>query len=499
MKLPKSYYNPLSILGSIIAGGNMLLILFFVIASTFFNVGGSYLGIYMYMILPVFLIGGLLFIAIGMIRRSRKIKREGDEGLPKGIRIDLGDKKQWNAVLIFFIVTFLFVLFTGVGSYKVYHYTESNEFCGLLCHKVMEPEYVAYQESAHSRVHCVECHVGDGADWYVKSKLSGMYQVYSVLAKKYPQPIETPVHSLRPARETCEKCHWPEKFYSYRVRNERHFLADSANSEWSVQLKMKIGSEHSALGLSEGVHWHINQDVKIDYVASSKDREFIPWVRYIDLATGDTTIYQDIYESLEAEAMDTLEMRVMDCIDCHNRPSHHYLPPQEFVDLSLVDGSIPVELPEVKMLAMQLLHTAYGDRDTARQVIEQGVLDFYQAAYPEIIEADPGLMEKAITGIMAGYSKNIFPEMKASWDVYPNHIGHIEFNGCFRCHNGNHESESGKVISRDCNLCHTILAQGFKDDYQTTSIESSLEFKHPVDMGEAWKEMACSDCHRYLY
>ena len=141
MKLPKSFYNPLSILGSIIAGGNLLLILFFVIASTFFDVGGSYLGIYMYMILPIFLIGGLLFIAIGMIRRSRKLKKGGPEGLIKGLRIDLSDKKQWNAVMIFFIVTFLFVLFTGIGSYKVYHYTESNEFCGLLCHKVMEPEY----------------------------------------------------------------------------------------------------------------------------------------------------------------------------------------------------------------------------------------------------------------------------------------------------------------------------------------------------------------------
>lgn len=476
-----------------------MIILFFIIASTFFDVGGSYLGIYMYMILPIFLIGGLIFIPIGMVRRSRKIKKSGEDGLIKGLKFDLSDKKQWNAVVMFFVITSIFVLLTGIGSYKAFHYTESNEFCGLLCHKVMEPEYVAYQESAHSRVACVECHVGEGADWYVKSKLSGLYQVYSVLAKKYPTPIETPIHNLRPARETCEKCHWPEKFYSYRLRNEMHFLADSANTEWNIQLKMKIGSAHSSLGLSEGIHWHINKDVKIEYIASSEKRETVPWVRYINATSGDTIVYQDIYETLDPDAIDSLEIREMDCMDCHNRPSHHYLPPQEFTDQLLASGEIPVELPEIKMIAMQLLHATYPDRDTARIMIEEGIMDFYRSNYSTIVDEQPALLDKAIEGLMLGYSENIFPEMKASWDVYPIHIGHIEFNGCFRCHNGNHESADNKVISRDCDLCHSILAQGSADNYETTTIENSLEFKHPVDIDEAWKEMACSDCHRYLY
>jgi nitrate/TMAO reductase-like tetraheme cytochrome c subunit len=499
MKLPKSFYNPLSIIGSIIASVNLVIILFFLIASIFFDVGGSYVGIYMYMILPVFLIGGLLFIAIGMVRRSRRIKREGAKNLPKRISLDLSDKKQWNAALVFLVVTFLFLLLTGIGSYQAYHYTESNEFCGLLCHKVMEPEYVAYQGSTHSRVKCVECHIGEGVDWFVKSKLSGLYQVYSVLTKKYPTPIETPVHSLRPARETCERCHWPEKFYSYRLRTEKHFLADSANTEWNIQLNMKIGAEHSALGLTEGIHWHINKDVKIEYIASDRKREVLPWVRYINLQNNDTVVYQDMYEALDPEVIDSMEIRVMDCMDCHNRPSHHYLPPQEFIDNQLVSGAIPVELPEIKMLAMQLLNTPYPDRDSARQVIENGVLDYYRSFYPELIERDEALVIQALDGIMTAYSSNIFPEMKASWDVYPNHVGHVEFNGCFRCHNGNHVSEDNTVISRDCNLCHTIVAQGTNESYETTTIDKSLEFHHPVDIDEAWKEMACSDCHRYLY
>lgn len=498
MKLPDSYYNPLSLVGSLLAGISLMIIIFAFIASVLFGMGGSYIGLFIYIILPVFLVIGLILVPVGMRRKARRIKR-GTEEASNWIKLDLHNPKHYNAMAVFVVFTLLFLVLTGIGSFEAFHYTESNEFCGTLCHSVMEPEYVAYQESAHSRVTCVECHVGEGAGWYVKSKLSGLYQVYSVLFNKYPTPIETPIHNLRPARETCEECHWPEKFYSYRMRNEKHFLADMENTEWNIQLKMIIGSEHSALGLGEGIHWHINPDVKIEYIASSKKRETIPWVRYTNKATLDTVIYQDIYEPLEAEAFDTLELRVMDCLDCHNRPSHHYLPPQEFTDMLIASGSIPAELPEVKMLAMQVYANEFSDRDSGRMVIEESVREYYASFYPEVASEKKDLVDRAIEGLIAGYEKNIFPEMKASWDAYPNHIGHIEFNGCFRCHNGNHESEDSKTISRDCNVCHTILAQGTRENYETTTIDSTLAFKHPVDIGEMWKEMTCTECHRYLY
>ncbi len=499
MKLPKTYYNPLSLVGSIIASVCSLIFVFIMIANLLFDYEGAYMGIFIYMVLPVFLIIGLILIPIGMSRRSKRIKREGEESTSRWTKIDLSDSRQWNAIAIFIIATIVFLLLTGIGSYHAFHYTESNEFCGMLCHSVMEPEYVAYQESAHSRVTCVECHVGSGADWYVKSKLSGLYQVYSVTFNKFPTPIETPIHSLRPARETCEECHWPEKFYSHRLHNEKHYLADLNNTEWNIQLKMKIGSEHKGQGLVEGIHWHVNPDVKIEYVASTFKREYLPWVRYINGATGDTVIYQDIYETLEPEALDTLELREMDCLDCHNRPSHQFLPPQKFTDDLISSGKIPIELPEVKALAMQVFNTPFTTRDSGRMIIEELVNEFYASDYPEILETKPQLVSQAIEGILEGYSKHIFPEMKANWDAYPSHVGHMEFNGCFRCHNGNHESEDGQVISRDCNLCHTILAQGNEEHFETTSIDSSLEFRHPVDIDMAWKEMACADCHRYLY
>jgi nitrate/TMAO reductase-like tetraheme cytochrome c subunit len=502
MKLPRTYYNPISLAGTILAAVSALIIIFFMITMTFFegDATGAYVGIFSYIILPVFLIIGLILIPIGMARRSKRIKREGEDSVVSKIVLDLSNQSHWNAVGLFILVSILFLLLTGIGSYKAFHYTESNKFCGTLCHSVMEPEYTAYQESAHSRVTCVECHVGEGAKWYVRSKLSGLYQVYSVTFNKYPTPIETPIHNLRPARETCEECHWPEKFYSQNLVTEKNYLADSANTEWDIQLKMKIGSEHSARGLMEGIHWHINSDVKIEYIASSDKREYIPWVRFVNRATGDTTLYQDINEPLDQEAIDTLEMREMDCLDCHNRPSHQFQPPQKFTDDLIAAGVIPVELPEVKSLAMQVFnYNTFTDRDSGAVLISESVRDFYNTGYPEIADAHPELIDRAIEGFLTGYDKNYFPKMKANWDAYPNHIGHSEFNGCFRCHNGNHESEDGSMISRDCNLCHTIVGQGSPDNFETSTVDVPLEFRHPVDIGEAWKEMACSDCHRSLY
>jgi hypothetical protein len=478
---------------------SVVIIVFFLIGMWLFDIGGSYLGLFVFIILPVFLLAGLIMIPVGMVRRARRIKQGELTGKPIGMVLDMNNKRHWNATALFIYLTFFFLLLTGIGSYKAFHYTESNEFCGTLCHKVMEPEYTAYQGSAHARVNCVECHVGEGADWYVRSKLSGLYQVYSVLAKKYPTPIETPIHNLRPAQETCEKCHWPEKFYSYRIRSERHYLADQENTQWDIQLKMKIGSEFGARGLIEGIHWHINPNVKIEYVASNEKREQIPWVKYINLASGDTVMYNDLYETLDASALDTLELREMDCLDCHNRPSHHFLPPQEFTDMLIASGEIPVELPGVKALAMEIFNTPFEDRDSAHRYIRLRIQEYYQSNHPDIVEGDPFLVDQASVGFISGYSRNFFPEMRASWEVYPHQIGHVEFNGCFRCHNGNHESDDGRVISRDCDLCHTILAQGTTEEFETTTVDKSLEFRHPVDVAEAWKEMPCADCHRNLY
>jgi nitrate/TMAO reductase-like tetraheme cytochrome c subunit len=498
MKLPASFYNLVSYIGITIAGISFLLILFMLIFSSIVEETGSYMGIIIFLILPALLVFGLLLIPLGMWLMVKKAKKAHKTLVESRFILDLNKRQHRNASLIFLVGTAIFLVFSAVGSYELYHYSESVEFCGTICHEVMKPEYVAYQNSPHAKVTCAQCHIGSGAEWFVKAKISGLYQVYSVLANKFPKPIPTPIANLRPARETCEQCHWPQKFYENSLRTEKYYLSEN-NAAWQIDLRMRTGPSHSAMGQSEGIHWHINPNVKIEYISTHDKREVIPWVRYINLATGDTTIYQDEYEPLAQELVDSFEVRLMDCMDCHNRPAHNYKTPTRFINQEMAVGNISNELPDIKRLTMELLVGDFHNTDSALQVIEETVWNFYMENYPDIFTENEQLIKDAINAIQRSFSANIFPEMNAKWDAYPSHIGHMEFNGCFRCHNNQHRAENGKVISRDCNLCHNIMSQGNPDSLQVALFNQNLEFKHPVDIDEVWKESLCSECHRYMY
>lgn len=497
MKLPQHFYSWTTITGAVIAAISFLLIVFSLIISFIFpEETGNYLGLFTFIILPVFLIIGLVLIPIGTYRKLRLEKRNQTKREFKFPVVNLNEPSQRMVVIIFVIGTAFFLLFTAIGSYEVFHYTESNEFCGTMCHEVMEPEYVTYHGSAHARVRCVECHVGSGANWYVKSKLSGLYQVYSVLTKSYSQPIETPIHNLRPAQETCEKCHWPQKFYDPKYVTKKHYLADEENTEWNIQLLMKIGPQHSALGQSEGIHWHINPDVKIDYVSSNWKRDSIVEVTYTNLKTGEKRIFtssemQDVVHS-------NTQYRTMDCLDCHNRPSHDYKSPSHFVDNEIAAGNISVEIPEIKGAAMYVLAKEFPTKDTALMMIKEEIEKYYQNYYPEYFESNKAQIDQAILAIQEGYVHNVFPYMKASWKHYPNYMGHVESLGCFRCHNNQFASDDGHLISQECTLCHSIKAQGPSYDMNYAVGDSALEFRHPYDM-EDWKEATCFECHKELF
>lgn len=499
MRLPKSLNNWTSLIGVVIALVSLFMIGFLFVISVIFDHGSSYLGLFIYIILPVFLVIGLLIIPVGMLRRMKKLRREGYESGLRWPKIDFNDYRHRNAFMIFISGTVIFLLLSAIGSYEAFHYTESVDFCGRICHQVMKPEYVAYQNSPHARVTCVECHVGPGADWYVRSKMSGLYQVYAVTMGEYPKPIPTPITNLRPAQETCEKCHWPEKFYARQLRLNKHYLADEQNTEWDINLEVKIGPSLSALGLTEGIHWHINPDVKIEYVALNDKRDTIPWVRYTNFKTGEERIYRDPLIGMDDEQAAKMEIREVDCMDCHNRPSHEYHDPADFIDNALSAGHIPKNLPDIKMLSMEILYQDFPTTDSALRYIDQEVLSYYEIMYPEILDTNRFAIDQAIITMKTEYQKNIFPEMKVRWDVYPNHLGHIESDGCHRCHNDRHVDNKGQVISRDCNLCHIITAQGHPDNLEVSSGFEPLEFRHPVDIKEKWKTKSCSECHRKLY
>jgi len=382
---------------------------------------------------------------------------------------------------------------SAAGMYQTYTYSESVEFCGEVCHEVMNPEYTAYQHSPHARVACAECHIGTGADWFVKAKISGMYQVYSVIFDKYHRPIETPVHNLRPARETCEECHWPSKFTAEKKLKKVYFPIDTTGTvPWIIEMDLKIGGGQSELGPTEGIHWHMNTEQEITYIASDDKRQVIPWVMSKNLK-GEVRIFRSKDHEISGKEIGKYEKRKMDCIDCHNRPSHIYYPPFRTINDAMANGKIDPTLPGIRGIASYAMTREFATSTQARLEIPDIIRGEYRERAPEILKTRSQDVERAITEIMRIYSRNFFAEMKVNWKAYPNNIGHMYNIGCFRCHDNKHVSEDGKVISNDCSVCHAIIRQG-----PATSPVSSLdgmEFNHPSDIDDAWKTANCSDCH----
>ena len=499
MKLLPAARNWITIIGSLIASINLIMIIVLFLISTIFNKNNTNLGLFIYIILPGFLLLGLIMIPAGMIisRRKRLASTPSEKKLLPAI--DLNNPRHRKAFIGFTIATLIILFLSTYGSFEAYHLTESVEFCGTLCHKVMEPEYTAYQNSPHANVSCVECHVGSGASWYIKSKLSGLHQVYAVATKTYPSPIETPLHDLRPASETCQRCHWPQKFYARNLQTNKYYLADSLNSEWNIVLQMKIGPEISDLGFKEGIHWHINPDVNIEYISENDKRELITWVKYTDKSTGEVTVYRNPEYEMSDSLLSASSARTMDCIDCHNRPSHKYSSPPSYFDKAMLTNEISEDIPYIKRTAMGILRNTFTDKDTALMQIEEGIVNYYKSDFGDFYEKNKAKIDESISSLKKAYSQNTFPGMKVTYDVYPDHIGHMEVEGCFRCHNDSFTSDNGRKITRDCNLCHTIIGQGNRELIRYTSIKDTMEFQHPIDIGTIWKEANCSECHKYLY
>jgi hypothetical protein len=452
----------LSLIGGMVVTITTPFLLSYMLADTIWHIKNPYFGAAVYLALgPVFL-GGLAMVFIGafFFRGERDVHLFTLEYLRKYFsEPDMFGRLRKNVFLIVLLTSVNFAVFS-MFIYRAYHYMESTQFCGEFCHTVMTPEHTAYENSPHSRVSCVECHIGSGADWFVKSKISGARQLLAVAANTYPTPISTPVHGLRPARETCEQCHRPELFHGDKLSISKEFLADEQNSSVYNILLMKIGSAGDRVKSSHGIHWHVAPENKIIYRATDYSRMVIPEV-ILKQADGTETLFRtaDADELLTGSATEG-EMREMDCIDCHNRPSHIYLSPDAALDRKLAEGTIPVELPFIKRQAMEVITANYESSAQAREAISEGLTEWYAENYPQLVEEQPQLLEQAVKGAVLAYSENVFPDMKVTWGTYVNHISHgPDFNvGCFRCHDDLHESPDGKTISADCNTCHTLLA-----------------------------------------
>jgi nitrate/TMAO reductase-like tetraheme cytochrome c subunit len=487
---PKLIKNPTSLIGVALAAVAFINIVFLVLIDLLSTNASPYIGILAYMVAPAFLVLGLVLIPIGIALERRR--RQKALGMPPALSIDLNNPAQRSTVAFVLSFTVGFALISAVGSYKAYEFTDSVQFCGQLCHSVMNPEFTAYQASPHARVACVDCHVGPGAGWYVKSKMSGMRQVYYTARGTYPRPIPSPVANLRPAQQTCEQCHWPKKFWGAQLKTFTHFGSDEQNTPRVIRMLIKVGGGDPSLGQAgEGIHWHMNIANKITYFSTDEQRQTIPYVR-MENAKGQVTEYAVKDNPPSQAQIDKSTMRRMDCVDCHNRPSHIYTPPDLSVDRGISGGVIDPSLPYIKQQGVQVLTADYKTGDEAQKAIADNINKYYQEKYPVIASTKTDSVKGAVAELQRIYRTTFFPEMKVSWKTHPNNVGHFYYNGCFRCHDGNHVSKDGKVISKECNSCHTVMDQ--EEGGAHIAAVQSQPFKHPVDLGDM-TAVNCSDCH----
>ena len=475
---PSLLRNWISLTGLVIMAGSLFsFVLLFVMDMTA-HLSNPYVGILTYFVAPGFLIFGLAVTILGSWRQHRKQGKS--PGLLSPVAVGLSHPRDRRALVGFIAGSVVFLLVCALGSYQTYHISESTQFCGQACHVPMKPEFTAYQNSSHARVACTECHVGSGAEAFIAAKVNGMHQLICVFTGKYERPIKTPIKNLRPAQETCEQCHWPQKFDGNLDRTYSHFLADATNTPFSVRLLLRVGGGDPTRGPTGGIHWHMNLANKVEYLATDDRRQVIPWVRVTD-SKGVVTEYRT---SKFTDDPAKYEIRRMDCMDCHNRPSHRFRTPNDAVDLAMTLGTIDRNLPWVKSNTVAVLTQTY---DTEAHALEN-ISTTLRGKYPGAAPADA-----LVKTVQAIYSQNFFPEMKADWRAYPENIGHKDWPGCFRCHDGEHKSADAtkKIPASDCSSCHTILAQGAGADLEKLNAKGNT-FLH---IDAEYENFDCNSCH----
>lgn len=458
--LPKLWANWIALLGTTMTtvSGNVILVITVVDITT----GGAnqYASALAYLLMPPAFIAGLMLIALGAWIDHRRVKGGAQpSGIDKAVNIVIGDKTARRRVAFVLVASIVNITVISLAAYQGLSYMNTTRFCGKLCHSVMEPEYNAYSRSPHSRVPCVDCHIGAGADWFVRSKLSGMRQVWATFTGDFSRPVPTPIKHLRPARETCERCHWPQKFHGARLMIRDQFAADKTNTRTTNVVRLNVGGVNKRTGKYEGIHWHVAPDVRIEYDALDERRGLIGQVRLSE--KGKTTTFQ-APDKLKGKAV--VERRVMDCVDCHNRPTHIYDPtPEVAVDRALSLGKITTKLPFIRKEAVALLRSKIDKPEQAARIFSDALQAYYLKNHQEVASAQDAAIKKAGKELGWIYRRNIYPRLKLTWGTYPSHLGHrLTTEGCFRCHDDEHTAKiKGEEVSiaQDCDKCHEVLAE----------------------------------------
>ena len=416
-------------------------------------VENQYAAIVTFLVFPSGMIFGLILIPVAYLMRRKKWFKDS---LASGtVIVDFAKSRHRKGVALFLVLSIVNLAVFSLVIYEAYHFTESDFFCGAVCHTVMAPEYTAYQRSSHAKVGCVSCHIGSGAQWYVKAKLSGLRQVKAAIDGSYSRPIPAPVEHLRPAQDTCEQCHWPEKFHGKKVKQFVSYSNDDQENPEIQDIALHIGGRNPLTDTFEGIHWHVSNDVRVEYESLDETRTSIGRIK-VTKPSGVTEEYS--IDNGEAAGEGEGRWRTMDCVDCHNRPTHVYDELEQKVDFGLYSEKLNPQIPGMREDSLTVLQKEYTSRNDAQEQIVETLLNLQAERNGADFVADNERFIISSGGyLLDSYLANVWPAMKVTWGTYKEHNGHRfedDGYGCFRCHDEEHTTEFGKTISQSCDLCH---------------------------------------------
>jgi hypothetical protein len=446
--------SPISVIGMVLTTISAVLFLVVFLADLFGFHSNPYIGLVFFVLLPGLFMFGLLLIPLGAwIERRRRLAGKPPSEL-RWPQLDLNQPEQRRTAVAIFTLTLVNIVIVSLGAYRGVEYMDSVQFCSSACHSVMKPEGTAHQNGPHARVACVQCHIGAGAASFARSKVSGTRQLISLAFHTYSRPIAAPVTNMRPARDTCEQCHWPEQLHGDKIARIAEYADDEKNTESITTLHVHVGGGSERLGIATGIHWHMNIANDVEYIATDDKRQVIPYVRLTDRSGA---VREYVAEGVTPEQLAKGQRRRMDCMDCHNRPAHTMAASAErSVNAAMARGDIPATLPFVHREAVKVLKASYPTQEAAADAVGTSLRGFYRGTYPLLATSRAQDVDNAIAATTRIYQNNIFPEMNVQFGTYPNNIGHVDSPGCFRCHDDNHKAKDGKTIGQDCETCHTI-------------------------------------------
>ena len=398
----------------------------------------------------------------------------------------------WKLILPYAALGLLTLLVIG-GGVSGWEYTNSSLFCGTACHS-MPPQYAVYNVSPHANVTCEECHIGRASFFnQLTRKSQGIKETYDQAFGLYKYPIYA--KALRPARDTCEKCHQPETFSADSLRVIPHYADDLTNTASRVYLILKTGGGAKREGLGKGIHWHIVN--KVEYYPLDELEQDIPYIRvYND--DGTTTEYVDVESGFDKSTIDAGKLKTMDCVTCHNRVTHEFSFPEESINTAMARGQIDPNIPLIHKKAVEVMTSPYENQAQAYAAIDKLETYYKQTEY---YAGNADKITAATQTLKDIYDRTVFHDQQVDWKTHPNNVGHINSPGCFRCHDGKHLDDQKQAIRLECNLCHSVPVIKGEVDF-VTNIEISTGPEPETHLNPNWISLhnqafgpSCSACH----